>query len=477
MATASFEQTFTIRALAAIWLPSAYEPRALGGRRSRRCSTTTGRRRSSSTRASTPATASTYKVTSSSPRITPEDLTGSSDEVPALDPGAATSDLPDDFSPERARTWRRTSRPAPARPTQRRWRCRTTCARSPTTSTVQSGHSDDVLEQFLFETQRGYCEQFAGAFAAMARSVGLPARVAVGFTRASPIPADPDAVPRAGRARPRLARGVPGRAGWVSFEPTPGRGMPFAEAYTGVPVAQAASGSPGGSDVAPTTTLDTSGGPIPTAPDRAPIDAGGSTRTRATATARIRRRLRPGSLPPAPRRQGGTDRRRHRPAVPHPVPGGAGRAPSPPTAAGDHARRAHRPGLDGGRRGGRPRRLPARCAATRSRSGPTAGGGRPGRRRAGPRPGAWPASSSTRPYSADGADDLAAELAEEAATARRRRRPRRQHPPGPRPALARPAASRSRPGARGRASRQRRITTTVRADLEAERQLVGSDDR
>src|SRR5690606_26672310 len=29
---------------------------------------------------------------------------------------------------------------------------------------VQAGHGGDRLEQFLFETQTGYCEQFAGAF-------------------------------------------------------------------------------------------------------------------------------------------------------------------------------------------------------------------------------------------------------------------------------------------------------------------------
>jgi transglutaminase-like putative cysteine protease len=39
----------------------------------------------------------------------------------------------------------------------------------------------DLVDQFLFETRAGYCEYFASAMAVMARSVGLPARVAVGF--------------------------------------------------------------------------------------------------------------------------------------------------------------------------------------------------------------------------------------------------------------------------------------------------------
>src|SRR5205807_1157799 len=36
------------------------------------------------------------------------------------------------------------------------------------------GHSNNALVQFLFRTRRGYCEQFAGAYAVMARAVGLP---------------------------------------------------------------------------------------------------------------------------------------------------------------------------------------------------------------------------------------------------------------------------------------------------------------
>ena len=47
---------------------------------------------------------------------------------------------------------------------------------------VSNGHGSDSIEDFLFEVRVGYCEQFAGSYAAMARSIGLPSRVAVGFT-------------------------------------------------------------------------------------------------------------------------------------------------------------------------------------------------------------------------------------------------------------------------------------------------------
>ncbi|MCB0977840.1 MAG: hypothetical protein KDB02_10320 [Acidimicrobiales bacterium] len=101
---------------------------------------------------------------------------------------------------------------------------------------VPSGHSDDALVEFL-EDRRGYCEQFAGAFAAMARSLGIPARVAVGFT-----PGDVDSVTGRFQVRGRHAHAWPEiwfpTYGWVPFEPTPGRGMPGAESYTGVAPAQ-----------------------------------------------------------------------------------------------------------------------------------------------------------------------------------------------------------------------------------------------
>lgn len=95
---------------------------------------------------------------------------------------------------------------------------------------VQEGHGNNAIDNFL-RVRRGYCEQFAGTFAAMARSVGVPARVAVGFTSGE--------LKEDNRYH---VYGVNAHAwpevwfdgiGWVSFEPTPGRGEPGAEEYTG----------------------------------------------------------------------------------------------------------------------------------------------------------------------------------------------------------------------------------------------------
>lgn len=129
---------------------------------------------------------------------------------------------------------------------------------------VPPGHGDDALVAFL-ASKEGYCEQFAGAYAAMARSLGIPARVAVGFTPGDPDPDDPTLY----RIRGRHAHAWPEvwfpDVGWVPFEPTPGRGMPGAEAYTGVPEAQD-DATPTVSIVTTTTSTTTTPGTPPTAP-------------------------------------------------------------------------------------------------------------------------------------------------------------------------------------------------------------------
>lgn len=48
--------------------------------------------------------------------------------------------------------------------------------------TTAPGNSGDALVDFLERGKTGYCEQFASAMAVMLRTVGVPARVAIGFT-------------------------------------------------------------------------------------------------------------------------------------------------------------------------------------------------------------------------------------------------------------------------------------------------------
>jgi transglutaminase-like putative cysteine protease len=95
------------------------------------------------------------------------------------------------------------------------------------------GHSNSAIENFLFVTRTGYCEQFAGAYAAMARAIGLPSRVAVGFTPGDRDAADPNRYVVRGENAHAWPEVFIAGAGWVAFEPTPGRGAPGQQAYTG----------------------------------------------------------------------------------------------------------------------------------------------------------------------------------------------------------------------------------------------------
>jgi transglutaminase-like putative cysteine protease len=81
-----------------------------------------------------------------------------------------------------------------------------------------SGGSVDFLERFLFETKRGYCQQFATAFAMLARVQGMSTRVAVGF------------LPGERQGDEFVVSGLHTHAwpevyfegyGWVRFDPTP----------------------------------------------------------------------------------------------------------------------------------------------------------------------------------------------------------------------------------------------------------------
>jgi transglutaminase-like putative cysteine protease len=80
------------------------------------------------------------------------------------------------------------------------------------------GNSPSAIDDFL-QRRSGYCVHFASAMAVMARSLGIPARVAIGFLPGTPQPDGSFQVGlRDAHAWPELFfSGV----GWVRFEPTP----------------------------------------------------------------------------------------------------------------------------------------------------------------------------------------------------------------------------------------------------------------
>lgn len=101
-------------------------------------------------------------------------------------------------------------------------------------STDIDGSDDDALEYFLFEERAGYCEQFAASYAALARSVGLPTRVAVGFTQGDESANRPGLYTVRGENAHAWPEVYFRDIGWVPFEPTPGVSPTGAEAWTGL---------------------------------------------------------------------------------------------------------------------------------------------------------------------------------------------------------------------------------------------------
>ena len=90
----------------------------------------------------------------------------------------------------------------------------------------------DLVDQFLFDPdgRRGYCEYFASAMAVMARSVGLPSRVAVGFAPGQRL-ADGIYQVRERNAHAWAEIYFPGY-GWQTFEATKSISPPVREAGT-----------------------------------------------------------------------------------------------------------------------------------------------------------------------------------------------------------------------------------------------------
>jgi transglutaminase-like putative cysteine protease len=271
-------QDYTVENLDAIWLPAAFTPTEILQASAK---VTWNAETSSLTVANDVPTSDgvTYSLISSVPRFTPDELRAAPELVP---PVIVERYLPLPEIPELARTEaERVTAGAPTRYDQvlalQRY------FREFQYSVELSPRTGDPIEQFLNE-RIGFCQQFAGTFAVMARYLGIPARVAIGFTWGDPVGKDPEG---------RTIFQVSGRQthawpevwfdglGWVAFEPTPGRGAPAGAAYTEVAAQQDSAiqpDNPGGpittTTTAPSTALGT-GNTVPLEPD-IPLDSGGS---------------------------------------------------------------------------------------------------------------------------------------------------------------------------------------------------------
>ncbi|MFI2437320.1 transglutaminaseTgpA domain-containing protein [Streptomyces sp. NPDC018693] len=148
---------------------------------------------------------------------------------------------------------------------------------------VAVGEGRDAIARFLRDKQ-GFCVHFSFSMAAMARTLGIPARVAVGFAPGSPQSDGTVAVSlKDAHAWPELYfEGV----GWTRFEPTPTRGT------------------------TPTYTVpDTSGQPVPDLPQASrSADAAPSTAPSASSSCAVADRREGGcdlALPLGPEEKGG----------------------------------------------------------------------------------------------------------------------------------------------------------------------------
>jgi transglutaminase-like putative cysteine protease len=267
--TDTVEQTFQILRLASVWLPAAYEPVAVD----------TGADpadydEQSSTlmvdRDVSDSDGYSYKVTSALPLWSAAELRAASTDVPKPIEDVYT-DLPGDF-PDRVTQLADDVTADAATPYDKAVALQD-YLRGPDFTyniNVGPGHSEDALQHFLFESREGYCEQFAGSYAVMARAIGLPARVAVGFTWGVRDRFEPDLY----RVRGNHAHAWPevyiGEYGWVPMEPTPGRGLPGGEAWTGFPGVQDDTGGAAATLDRPETAANGPGGNAGSADSRAP---------------------------------------------------------------------------------------------------------------------------------------------------------------------------------------------------------------
>lgn len=80
----------------------------------------------------------------------------------------------------------------------------------------------DVVDYFLFEARTGYCDYYASAMVTMARSLGIPARLAVGYATGNFDAASGAYLVTADMAHSWPELYFPG-IGWVPFEPTASR--------------------------------------------------------------------------------------------------------------------------------------------------------------------------------------------------------------------------------------------------------------
>lgn len=143
------------------------------------------------------------------------------------------TELPDDIPGEVRDLAVQVTREAPTRYEKavalQRW-FRETGGFEYSTAGVEGNATEDLVSFLRPEGRSGYCEQYAASMAVMARMLGIPARVAVGFLRPDRVGSNTwEYSAHDLHAWPELF--FPG-SGWVRFEPTPAARARSAPAWT-----------------------------------------------------------------------------------------------------------------------------------------------------------------------------------------------------------------------------------------------------
>jgi transglutaminase-like putative cysteine protease len=90
--------------------------------------------------------------------------------------------------------------------------------------------SEDYVDQFLFDTKKGYCDNFSTSMVVMLRSIGIPARWVKGFTPGTFEGVDDNGLRKYTVTNANAHSWVEvyfSGVGWVPFEPTRGFDNPF----------------------------------------------------------------------------------------------------------------------------------------------------------------------------------------------------------------------------------------------------------
>lgn len=135
----------------------------------------------------------------------------------------------------------------------------------------------DAIDRFVFDTRRGFCQQFAGAFAAMARTIGLPTRIAVGYLSGTKQADGYHVTTKDAHAWPEVYfTGL----GWVMFEPTPSRNDNTSlQDYTGTANRPTVPSTTTSTAPRSTSSAPSAPGPRPTGKEQSPgltVEAPGS---------------------------------------------------------------------------------------------------------------------------------------------------------------------------------------------------------